>query len=210
MRAAPAVVGPPATTAHVATVAATAFERLFICASPSARESWLAAGGRSPGSRILPRAFPESGALQWHRAGGLAGHSGGTAPESHRTSLDHRPCLRAAAYRDASGMILSATIRPGRPRLALVQLAPAPPSSRGLGRRPLTAETGVRIPVAVLRAPAPRAGFSHSKGVEYTVGSKRWARPELKCYLGRSLRAGGARCVIEGSAQRPPPSAGPR
>src|SRR5215207_8819562 len=30
-----------------------------------------------------------------------------------------------------------------------------PPSSRGLGRRPLTAETGVRIPVAVLRE-APR------------------------------------------------------
>src|SRR5439155_5887091 len=30
-------------------------------------------------------------------------------------------------------------------------LAVLPPSSRGLGRRPLTAETGVRIPVAVLR-----------------------------------------------------------
>src|SRR3954467_15467540 len=34
-----------------------------------------------------------------------------------------------------------------------------PPSSRGLGRRPLTAETGVRIPVAVLRKLALVAGF---------------------------------------------------
>jgi hypothetical protein len=34
-----------------------------------------------------------------------------------------------------------------------------PPSSRGLGRRPLTAETGVRIPVAVLRNPRLHRGF---------------------------------------------------
>jgi hypothetical protein len=34
-----------------------------------------------------------------------------------------------------------------------------PPSSRGLGRRPLTAETGVRIPVAVLREPRSGVGF---------------------------------------------------
>src|SRR5436309_6135342 len=38
-----------------------------------------------------------------------------------------------------------------------------PPSSRGLGRRPLTAETGVRIPVAVLREPAPGADRSHAR-----------------------------------------------
>ena len=35
----------------------------------------------------------------------------------------------------------------------------APLSSRGLGRRPLTAETGVRIPVAVLLKAPPRRGF---------------------------------------------------
>src|SRR3954471_2917256 len=40
-----------------------------------------------------------------------------------------------------------------------------PPSSRGLGRRPLTAETGVQIPVAVLRKPALRAGFSAFRAV---------------------------------------------
>src|SRR3954447_17763377 len=34
-----------------------------------------------------------------------------------------------------------------------------PLSSRGLGRRPLTAETGVRIPVAVLHDARPPAGF---------------------------------------------------
>ena len=39
----------------------------------------------------------------------------------------------------------------------LVQSTAGPPSSRGLGRRPLTAETGVRIPVAVLpTGPAAR------------------------------------------------------
>ena len=37
-----------------------------------------------------------------------------------------------------------------------------PPSSRGLGRRPLTAETGVRIPVAVLLKPAQLSGFRRS------------------------------------------------
>jgi two-component system, cell cycle response regulator len=40
---------------------------------------------------------------------------------------------------------------------------PEPPSSRGLGRRPLTAETGVRIPVAVPpRRPATGAPAEHS------------------------------------------------
>jgi hypothetical protein len=37
-----------------------------------------------------------------------------------------------------------------------------PLSSRGLGRRPLTAETGVRIPVAVLQRPRDRGAFSRS------------------------------------------------
>jgi len=37
--------------------------------------------------------------------------------------------------------------------------APAPLSSRGLGRRPLTAETRVRIPVAVLRKPRNHGAF---------------------------------------------------
>src|SRR3954466_1001816 len=35
---------------------------------------------------------------------------------------------------------------------AILSAGPAPLSSRGLGRRPLTAETGVRIPVAVPHA----------------------------------------------------------
>jgi hypothetical protein len=39
-----------------------------------------------------------------------------------------------------------------------------PPSSRGLGRRPLTAETGVRIPVAVPGKAPQTAGFSSSTG----------------------------------------------
>ncbi len=38
-----------------------------------------------------------------------------------------------------------------------------PLSSRGLGRRPLTAETRVRIPVAVLRKPRQPVGVAHPK-----------------------------------------------
>jgi hypothetical protein len=45
----------------------------------------------------------------------------------------------------------SITARPGHAQHRPLQSpADGPPSSRGLGRRPLTAETGVRIPVAVL------------------------------------------------------------
>ena len=42
--------------------------------------------------------------------------------------------------------------------------ADAPPSSRGLGHRPLTAETGVRIPVAVLHESPANAGLSSFSG----------------------------------------------
>src|SRR3954466_6240150 len=47
-----------------------------------------------------------------------------------------------------------------RPASATLPTAYSPLSSRGLGRRPLTAETGVRIPVAVLNeAPAGAGAF---------------------------------------------------
>src|SRR3954453_23866289 len=39
-----------------------------------------------------------------------------------------------------------------------------PLSSRGLGRRPLTAETGVRIPVAVLTDAPQQRGFRRLEG----------------------------------------------
>jgi hypothetical protein len=54
---------------------------------------------------------------------------------------------------------VSAPARPRRAGGALLPWAPfAPLSSRGLGRRPLTAETGVRIPVAVLGKRLPAGG----------------------------------------------------
>src|SRR4051812_48584960 len=46
-----------------------------------------------------------------------------------------------------------------RRSLATLRPANSPLSSRGLGRRPLTAETGVRIPVAVLPTPRERGAF---------------------------------------------------
>jgi hypothetical protein len=49
-----------------------------------------------------------------------------------------------------------------RNRLCYPRRPTGPLSSRGLGRRPLTAETGVRIPVAVLRSPRTEGGFGVS------------------------------------------------
>src|SRR5581483_10827697 len=43
--------------------------------------------------------------------------------------------------------------------LASIPVPSAPLSSRGLGRRPLMAETGVRIPVAVLTKPPRNRGL---------------------------------------------------
>jgi hypothetical protein len=103
--------------------------------------SWLGAPRRAfPGCRKHPSGISDASAPV---------HSGGTAPASHRTSLDHRPIER----RDHTPAPKRAQKRP------LQSPTDGPPSSRGLGRRPLTAETGVRIPVAVLAFPLYQAGF---------------------------------------------------
>src|SRR3954470_4317476 len=89
--AAPAAAG----TASAAALARTARAplRVFILISLPFREGFVAFGRRQvswlPGSPV--RAFPGSVAPQWPRAAGPPGHSGGTAPVSHRTSLDPRP-----------------------------------------------------------------------------------------------------------------------
>src|SRR6266511_1175786 len=66
---------------------------------------------RSPGFRDKRRAFP--GRLwpsQWHRATPYSpGHSGGTAPVSHRTSLDHRPYVERQSIA-ARGLRLALTL----------------------------------------------------------------------------------------------------
>src|SRR4051794_14565475 len=59
---------------------------------------------------------------------------------------------------------LTAPIRPAAPpQTCGYTRRPEPPSSRGLGRRPLTAETGVRIPVAVLEEASRERGFRRSR-----------------------------------------------
>src|SRR3954469_13742538 len=84
-------------TANAAAPARTASGplRVFIWVSLPFREGFVAFGRRQvswlPGSPV--RAFPGSVAPQWPRAAGPPGHSGGTAPVSHRTSLDHRPLV---------------------------------------------------------------------------------------------------------------------
>jgi hypothetical protein len=108
--------------------------------------------GRSEVSWLGLRAAPSRGTAEPPVAPCDAStpvHSGGTAPASHRTSLDHRPNERLHPTR-ADGQ----TRRP-----PLQSRVGAPPSSRGLGRRPLTAETGVRIPVAVPHEPCSVSGF---------------------------------------------------
>src|SRR5215207_3249959 len=113
----------------------------------------LSAGVRSPGFEL--RAAPSRRAVGSPVATCDASapvHSGGTARDSHPTSLDHRP-LNAEQHTPPRSTPAPCAQTPSRPLESLA----APPSSRGLGRRPLTAETGVRIPVAVLlpERPAP-------------------------------------------------------
>ena len=100
----------------------------------------LSAGVRSPGFEL--RAAPSRRAVGSPVATCDASapvHSGGTARDSHPTSLDHRPLNAEEHIPPASAKAAARIARRS-----------SPPSSRGLGRRPLTAETGVRIPVAVL------------------------------------------------------------
>src|SRR5436305_12652190 len=74
---------------------------------------WLWAGGRSPGSRIRLAAPSRVDVVDpvASDAAGLAGNSGGTAPDFHRTSLDHRPIAGPRISRATTG-----GPQPGRPR----------------------------------------------------------------------------------------------
>src|SRR3954466_2163179 len=84
------------------------------------------------------------------RMRGLEPPRGFPHTDLNRARLPIPPHPRGAANDDSNGSVAKLDL-------------PEPPSSRGLGRRPLTAETGVRIPVAVLeKAPAPR-GFRRQR-----------------------------------------------
>ncbi len=72
-------------------------------------------------------------------------------------------------------------MRPHAPSRATLSHHPPPLSSRGLGRRPLTAETRVRIPVAVLRSPRVHGGFRVFRGVRHS----RIPRPVWRLILAR-------------------------
>src|SRR3954447_8931756 len=74
------------------------------------------------------------------RMRGLEPPRGFPHTDLNRARLPIPPHPRGAANDDSNGSVAKLDL-------------PEPPSSRGLGRRPLTAETGVRIPVAVLRSP---------------------------------------------------------
>ena len=65
-----------------------------------------------------------------------------------KLSKSHRPrrAGRAVRYDTISGVLTA----PGRlPKMALLE---RPPSSSGLGHSPLTAKTGVRVPLGVIRS----------------------------------------------------------
>jgi hypothetical protein len=107
--------------------------------------SWLRAPRRAfPESRRLPSGYMRriSARSQWRDRAGFT-------PDFPRPPAVER----RAAYPTASTPRRRRVQTPSGPLESLA----APPSSRGLGRRPLTAETGVRIPVAVLPEPVTRA-----------------------------------------------------
>jgi hypothetical protein len=66
----------------------------------------------------------------------------------------------------------------------------APLSSRGLGRRPLTAETRVRIPVAVLVQPSNGALIARNWRVRHSVCHSRAGEIRAQMVRGLTLRAG--------------------
>jgi hypothetical protein len=169
---------------HVATpssrvylVRAHSASRALAALAGRGQVSWLGAPRRAfPGCRKHPSGISDASAPV---------HSGGTAPASHRTSLDHRP-MNAA-------IIPCASFPRKRP---LQSPTDEPPSSRGLGRRPLTAETGVRIPLAVLGNPALAAGFRLSRD---TWAVPRTIAEDEQAVAQAVARAAGAEVV----AQRP-------
>src|SRR4051812_17938534 len=107
---------------------------------------------------------------------------------------------QAAAASMYLGVLLMVLFRVTAAGLGGAKLAEfLPPSSRGLGRRPLTAETGVRIPVAVLRGPAQAAGFRRSKG-----GARHYARqPARRPSAQLEIRQAGAALRLDGSIPSP-------
>jgi hypothetical protein len=89
---------------------------------------------------------------------------------------------------------------------SLVAASRAPLSSRGLGRRPLMAETRVRIPVAVLRK-APRSrGFRRSRGLP-RVGSRASSEPRRPSRPTRAVVVRAALVVEQRATRRKRPPA---
>src|SRR5262249_13145940 len=83
----------------------------------------------------------------------------------------------------------------------------SPLSSRGLGRRPLTAETRVRIPVAVLRTPVLAGVYSFGGVVRHRRGVPNASR-RLRAYRSparESGQLGGGMGLGRFLARHPPP-----
>jgi hypothetical protein len=95
-----------------------------------------------------------------YRRGAPPGGAGRTAPAAQAAPRRRRGLLRGGAT--------GVTVRPlDASRVSFASLGSAdfaPLSSRGLGRRPLMAETRVRIPVAVSNAPRVFGAFRVSGG----------------------------------------------
>src|SRR3954451_14353786 len=81
----------------------------------------------------------------------------------NRARLPIPPHPRGAGADDSNGSVAKLAV-------------PWPPSSRGLGRRPLTAETGVRIPVAVLDGGPSVSGLFSFQGPRTPPGRPRAPR----------------------------------
>ena len=137
--------------------------------------SWATLSSRVYGLR------PEPGLLAWGSAPRLPGRP--SAPSGIMRRISAR-----SQWRDRAGFSPDFPRPPadgprkhtpavGQTRTPPLQSpADAPPSSRGLGRRPLTAETGVRIPVAVLAKALLARGLSTLPGRAVRTGA---AAPRL-------------------------------
>src|SRR3954447_18448683 len=117
------------------------------------------------------------------RMRGLEPPRGFPHTDLNRARLPIPPHPRGAGADDSNGSVA---------KLAL----PWPPSSRGLGRRPLTAETGVRIPVAVLDGGPSVSGLFSFQRPRMPAGGPAGPAPRA----GPLVRSGGP---ASGGPQRP-------
>jgi hypothetical protein len=129
------------------------------------------AGGAGPFGPFWPIAWTMRPAARWYLLSRTQPPQAARArarAETSSTTARRTPPIVSVTRSERHAKLRSDSALPGR-----IQSV-SPLSSRGLGRRPLTAETRVRIPVAVLQNPRVFGGFVVVGVVRHSVRHSRY------------------------------------